>query len=145
MQGAIPLQRQSEIDGCNDSLVPNAGKSEADAVDVHAVTLFLFAQLYIRQVQRPEAMEVWPSASDRANTPSGAEAAAAFGGSPSSSAHSPLEALVTPASPARSNSPSSNSSQGSNRQHLHQGGEFAMSIFRILGHELPTRRSSLQQ
>ena len=37
-----------------------AGLSEPDAVDFHAVMIFLFAQLYVRQAQRPEAMEVWP-------------------------------------------------------------------------------------
>ncbi|KAK9861271.1 hypothetical protein WJX84_009127, partial [Apatococcus fuscideae] len=36
------------------------GLSEPDAVDFHAVMIFLFAQLYVRQAQRPEAMEVWP-------------------------------------------------------------------------------------
>ncbi|KAK9824118.1 hypothetical protein WJX72_007884 [[Myrmecia] bisecta] len=37
------------------------GKTEAEAVEAHAVALFLFAQLYIRQAQRPDAMDVWPS------------------------------------------------------------------------------------
>lgn len=101
--------------------------SEADAVDVHAVAQFLFAQLYIRQVQRPEAMEVWPTANST-GVP-GAEAAAAFGGSPSSSSHTHSETF-TPASPARSNS--SNSSQGSGRQHLHQGGELLARIAGLL-------------
>ncbi|KAK9848552.1 hypothetical protein WJX84_011016 [Apatococcus fuscideae] len=36
------------------------GLSEPEAVDFHAVMIFLFAQLYVRQAQRPEAMEVWP-------------------------------------------------------------------------------------
>ena len=40
-----------------------AGQSEAAAVDAHAVAMFLFAQLYIRQAVRPEAMDVWPAAS----------------------------------------------------------------------------------
>ena len=104
---------------CTDEHPIFAGKSEADGVDVHAVALFLFAQLYFRQVQRPEAMEVWPSSPG--SSPAGAEAAAAFGGSPSSSSNMHSMESLAPASPARSNS--SNSSQGSARQHLHQGGE----------------------
>ena len=40
-----------------------AGQSEASAVDAHSVALFLFAQLYIRQATRPEAMDVWPTQS----------------------------------------------------------------------------------
>ncbi|KAK9810967.1 hypothetical protein WJX73_001581 [Symbiochloris irregularis] len=43
---------------------PGDGSPEADlqpaTVDVFAVALFLVAQLYIRQCQRPEAMDVWP-------------------------------------------------------------------------------------
>ena len=34
---------------------------EPVTVEVHAVGMYLFAQLYIRQAQRPEAMETWPS------------------------------------------------------------------------------------
>lgn len=107
-----------------------AGSSEAGSVDVHAVALFLFAQLYIRQVQRPEAMEIWPS-SPGGVTPT--EAAAAFGGSPSSPASSSchLESGAAPASPARSNS--SSSSQGSGRQHLQQGGEPSEIAFPVQG------------
>ena len=33
----------------------------ASTVDIHAVALYLFAQLYIRQAQRADAMDVWPS------------------------------------------------------------------------------------
>ena len=51
-----------------------AGRSEAEGVDAYAVALFLFAQLYIRQGQRPEAMEVWPALSNgEASTSSGQE------------------------------------------------------------------------
>ncbi|CAL8467086.1 g6622 [Coccomyxa elongata] len=51
------------------------GTSEANVVDVCAVALYMFAQLYIRQAQRADAMDVWPSSSPQA-------AAAAFTGSP---------------------------------------------------------------
>lgn len=34
-----------------------------EAVDVHAVALYLFSQLYTRQAQRPDAKEIWPSSS----------------------------------------------------------------------------------
>ena len=47
------------------------GTSEANVVDVCAVALYMFAQLYIRQAQRADAMDVWPSSSPQA-------AAAAF-------------------------------------------------------------------
>ena len=36
------------------------GLPQADSVEVHAVGMYLFAQLYIRQAQRPDAMETWP-------------------------------------------------------------------------------------
>ena len=42
------------------------GRAEADRADVHAVALYLFAQLYIRQAQRADAMDVWPSSSPQA-------------------------------------------------------------------------------
>lgn len=35
--------------------------SSASRVDIYAVALYLFAQLYIRQAQRADAMDVWPS------------------------------------------------------------------------------------
>lgn len=35
--------------------------SSANRVDIYAVALYLFAQLYIRQAQRADAMDVWPS------------------------------------------------------------------------------------
>ena len=35
--------------------------STANRVDIYAVALYLFAQLYIRQAQRADAMDVWPS------------------------------------------------------------------------------------
>lgn len=35
--------------------------STASRVDIYAVALYLFAQLYIRQAQRADAMDVWPS------------------------------------------------------------------------------------
>ncbi len=47
------------------------GTSEANVVDVCTVALYMFAQLYIRQAQRADAMDVWPSSSPQA-------AAAAF-------------------------------------------------------------------
>ena len=46
--------------GCADA--DSAGAlPEPESVEVHAVGMYLFAQLYIRQAQRPEAMETWPS------------------------------------------------------------------------------------
>ena len=42
------------------------GRAEADRADVRAVALYLFAQLYIRQAQRADAMDVWPSSSPQA-------------------------------------------------------------------------------
>lgn len=42
------------------------GSRVAHRVDVYAVALYLFAQLYIRQAQRPDAMDVWPSSSPQA-------------------------------------------------------------------------------
>ncbi|KAK9916762.1 hypothetical protein WJX75_006671 [Coccomyxa subellipsoidea] len=50
------------------------GVSEANTVDICAVALYMFAQLYIRQAQRADAMDVWPSSSPQA-------AAAGFSGS----------------------------------------------------------------
>ena len=47
------------------------GVSEANVVDICAVALYMFAQLYMRQAQRADAMDVWPSSSPQA-------AAAAF-------------------------------------------------------------------
>lgn len=77
-------------------------------MDAHAVALFLFAQLYSRQVQRPEAMEVWPSTSGAGNP---AEDPTQNFATPSSM----NVETVGPSSPARSNS--STSSQGSARHH----------------------------
>jgi hypothetical protein len=42
------------------------GVSEANTVDICAVALYMFAQLYIRQAQRADAMDVWPSSSPQA-------------------------------------------------------------------------------
>lgn len=72
------LRSGLHADGAQADPVP-----QATAVDVHAAALFLVAQLYIRQCQRPEAMDVWP---DRAQP---GEAASSPGSSRShtSSAH----------------------------------------------------------
>lgn len=82
---------------------------------MHAVALFLFAQLYIRQAQRPEAMEVWPTAS---GSPAGSEDASMLTAAATPSGL--LQDPATPNSPARSNS--STSSQGSQRHHHPSGG-----------------------
>ncbi|KAK9839640.1 hypothetical protein WJX81_002320 [Elliptochloris bilobata] len=69
------------------------GGTEASAVDAHAVALFLFAQLYIRQAQRPDAMDVWPS-------PTPAGEAPMAGGSVASGANSGgLGLFLEPSSP----------------------------------------------
>lgn len=39
------------------------GSNEANTADVCTVALYMFAQLYIRQAQRADAMDVWPSSS----------------------------------------------------------------------------------
>jgi hypothetical protein len=39
-----------------------------DAVDAHAVGLFLFAQLYQRQAARPDTMDVWPGSDGPSNS-----------------------------------------------------------------------------
>lgn len=39
-----------------------------DAVDAHAVGLFLFAQLYQRQAARPDTMDVWPGSEGPSNS-----------------------------------------------------------------------------
>ena len=44
---------------------PAAG-AEANQADARAIALYLFAQLYIRQAQRADAMDVWPSSSPQA-------------------------------------------------------------------------------
>ena len=44
---------------------PAAG-AEANQGDARAIALYLFAQLYIRQAQRADAMDVWPSSSPQA-------------------------------------------------------------------------------
>ena len=46
--------------GCADNGAAAGGQPPAESVEVHAVGMYLFAQLYIRQAQRPEAMETWP-------------------------------------------------------------------------------------
>ena len=57
----------------------NAGAADAEAVDAHALVLFMFAQVYVRRhnaaTQQP-ALDVWPQQS------APAEAAAAEPGSP---------------------------------------------------------------
>lgn len=45
-------------------------ENELEAVDAHAVVLFLFTQLYIRQAQRPDPMDVWPGTVQNAETTS---------------------------------------------------------------------------
>ena len=42
------------------------GISEASTVDACTVALYMFGQLYIRQAQRADAMDVWPSSSPQA-------------------------------------------------------------------------------
>ncbi|EIE26747.1 TBCC-domain-containing protein [Coccomyxa subellipsoidea C-169] len=42
------------------------GISEANTVDACTVALYMFGQLYIRQAQRADAMDVWPSSSPQA-------------------------------------------------------------------------------
>jgi hypothetical protein len=60
-------------------LYPNAGAADAEAVDAHALVLFMFAQVYVRRhnaaTQQP-ALDVWPQQS------APAEAAPAEPGSP---------------------------------------------------------------
>lgn len=88
-------------------------------VDIHAVALFFFVQLYSRQAQRPDAMDVWPSqaAQDEKAFNSQLMPAHQQGQTlPHQPHHSPLQngtlpGLQEPVSPARSNS--SRSSAGS--------------------------------
>ena len=45
-----------------EQFVQRAGThGSASRVDIYALALYLFAQLYIRQAQRADAMDVWPS------------------------------------------------------------------------------------
>ena len=97
----------------------SAATGQQKAVNIHAVALFLFAQLYTRQAQRPDAMDVWPSeASQEAKLQNLQLLPAHQQGQslPHQPVHSPLQnggpgSQQEPVSPARSNS--SRSSAGS--------------------------------
>jgi len=91
-------------------------------VDIHAVALFFFAQLYIRQAQRPDQMDVWPSQASQDEKAFNSQLMPAHQQGqtqPHQPHHSPLQngsqpGQQEPVSPARSNSSrSSAGSQGS--------------------------------
>ena len=77
------------------------GRAEADRADVRAVALYLFAQLYIRQAQRADAMDVWPSSSP--------QAAAAAAAAVRPALHGPNDRLVSASSAVRRSAPRSTS------------------------------------
>ena len=103
------LNERGSQSGSNQAFSKFAGRPEPEIVDAHAIALFLFAQLYVRQAQRPDAMEVWPTNS---GLPVSSEEAAIHAAVASPSG---LHEHAMPNSPARSTS--SNSSQGSGRHH----------------------------
>ena len=88
-------------------------------VDIHAVALFFFVQLYSRQAQRPDAMDVWPSQASQDEKAFNSQLMPAHQQGqtlPHQPHHSPLQngtlpGQQEPVSPARSNS--SRSSAGS--------------------------------
>lgn len=91
-------------------------------VDIHAVALFFFAQLYLRQAQRPDTMDIWPSQASQDEKAFNSQLMPAHQQGqtqPHQPHHSPLQnggqpGQQEPVSPARSNSSrSSAGSQGS--------------------------------
>lgn len=107
----------------------NLLSGQPKAVNIHAVALFLLAQLYTRQAQRPDAMDVWPSQASQEEKMQNLQLLPAHqqGQSlPHQPHHSPLQnggpgSQQEPVSPARSNSSRSSagsqSSPGALRQH----------------------------
>ena len=101
-------------------------------VDIHAVALFFFAQLYLRQAQRPDAMDIWPSQASQDEKAFNSQLMPAHQQGqtqPHQPHHSPLQnggqpGQQEPVSPARSNS--SRSSAGS------QGSPGKSTVFRPL-------------
>lgn len=92
------------------------------SVDIHAVALFFFAQLYLRQAQRPDTMDIWPSQASQDEKAFNSQLMPAHQQGqtqPHQPHHSPLQngappGQQEPVSPARSNSSrSSAGSQGS--------------------------------
>ena len=95
-------------------------------VDIHAVALFFFAQLYLRQAQRPDTMDIWPSQASQDEKAFNSQLMPAHQQGqtqPHQPHHSPLQnggqpGQQEPVSPARSNSSrSSAGSQGSPGKH----------------------------
>lgn len=97
----------------------NAHAGQLQQIDIHAVALFFFAQLYSRQAQRPDAMDVWPSQASQDEKAFNSQLMPAHQQAqtlPHQPHHSPLQngalpGQQEPVSPARSNS--SRSSTGS--------------------------------
>ncbi|DBB07821.1 TPA: hypothetical protein ACH3X3_009230 [Trebouxia sp. C0006] len=112
------------IAAVNESHLPTQEEPQGQPrqVDIHAVALFFFAQLYIRQAQRPDQMDVWPSQASQDEKAFNSQLMPAHQQGqtqPHQPHHSPLQngsqpGQQEPVSPARSNSSrSSAGSQGS--------------------------------
>ncbi|DBB03885.1 TPA: hypothetical protein ACH3X1_012971 [Trebouxia sp. C0004] len=118
------------IAAVNESHLPTQEEPQGQPrqVDIHAVALFFFAQLYIRQAQRPDQMDIWPSQASQDEKAFNSQLMPAHQQGqtqPHQPHHSPLQngsqpGQQEPVSPARSNSSRSSAGTQGSPAHFQQ-------------------------